>query len=565
MRLITSVTLPEQASPSTPASGGLSVYAKTDGQLYYKNDGGTEVGPLTAVPTNLVTLDTVQTLTAAKTIRTATVPVFAMDGGASATGTIAVSMGRASGAIDAWFGAVGTTKFFNNDVAGDFSIRANTATAAINLGYGVNSTGNAALKISSSGVVAGVNLYEGANRVYSSGNLVPIAGISATGTPSSSNYLRGDGTWATITAGDATLAGTQTFTGSKSFQVTATDFGAGAASGTGGYLRIGNSTNDASITALSSATDANITYTAKGLGTHIFNQKINAQSNTIQTTGTVTGGTVQATGASGVLDNGNRVYSGSNLVPIAGISATGTPSSTTYLRGDGSWASVSSGGSPTGVAGGSLAGTYPNPTLGTSVVSDAQVSATAAIAETKLALASDGPVGTPTRRTLGTGATQAMPGNAAALNQFLVSMRLPVVAINGAASGSTFITGTTFTFTAPSSGAVSVSFVGTVYSPTAGAAPDKNTTITLSSSAVTLTGVTDSGGNTVFFQQQTGALNKMMRASSGSMLVDGLTPGTSYTWSFWFAQEAGQSAAAQAFVSSLTSGGLGYIFVQAVN
>lgn len=46
-----------------------------------------------------------------------------------------------------------------------------------------------------------------------------------------------------------------------------------------------------------------------------------------------------------------------------------------------------------------------------SSVTNAKVSATAAIAESKLSLASDGPVGTPTRRSIGTGSTQAMAGN----------------------------------------------------------------------------------------------------------------------------------------------------------
>lgn len=38
----TVVNLQEMSPPSTPASGSLSVYAKTDGKLYAKNDGGTE-------------------------------------------------------------------------------------------------------------------------------------------------------------------------------------------------------------------------------------------------------------------------------------------------------------------------------------------------------------------------------------------------------------------------------------------------------------------------------------------------------------------------------------------
>lgn len=44
-------------------------------------------------------------------------------------------------------------------------------------------------------------------------------------------------------------------------------------------------------------------------------------------------------------------------------------------------------------------------------ITDAQVAAGAAIAESKLTLASDAAAGTPSRRSLGTGATQAAPGN----------------------------------------------------------------------------------------------------------------------------------------------------------
>jgi hypothetical protein len=41
---------------------------------------------------------------------------------------------------------------------------------------------------------------------YSSGNLVPVTGISATGTPSGTTYLRGDGTWATPAGGGGTTS-----------------------------------------------------------------------------------------------------------------------------------------------------------------------------------------------------------------------------------------------------------------------------------------------------------------------------------------------------------------------
>ena len=60
---------------------------------------------------------------------------------------------------------------------------------------------------------------------------------------------------------------------------------------------------------------------------------------------------------------------------------------------------------------GDLAGTAASPQLAAGAIVDADVNAAAAIAESKLSLATDAAAGTGSRRTLGSGAQQAMPGN----------------------------------------------------------------------------------------------------------------------------------------------------------
>jgi hypothetical protein len=66
---------------------------------------------------------------------------------------------------------------------------------------------------------------------------------------------------------------------------------------------------------------------------------------------------------------------------------------------------------PSGAASGDLSGTYPSPQIAAGVIVDADVNAAAAIAESKLSLATDAAAGIGSRRTIGTGALQAAAGN----------------------------------------------------------------------------------------------------------------------------------------------------------
>lgn len=88
---------------------------------------------------------------------------------------------------------------------------------------------------------------------------------------------------------------------------------------------------------------------------------------------------------------------GSTKVPIAQL-PTGSSATTVCIGND---SRLSDSRAPTGPAGGSLAGTYPNPTI-----------AAGAVGGTEIASAIKDPAaGTAGLRTLGTGAAQAMPGN----------------------------------------------------------------------------------------------------------------------------------------------------------
>jgi Repeat of unknown function (DUF5907) len=105
--------------------------------------------------------------------------------------------------------------------------------------------------------------------------------------------------------------------------------------------------------------------------------------------------------------------------PVAGQIYYDTGANTLYFYNGSTWVSASGGTPSDATAGakgiiqlaGDLAGTAAAPQIAAGAVVDADVNGSAAIAESKLSLATDAAAGTGSRRTLGPGATQAMPGN----------------------------------------------------------------------------------------------------------------------------------------------------------
>ncbi len=135
------------------------------------------------------------------------------------------------------------------------------------------------------------------------------ASLSATGTPSGTTYLRGDNTWATITDVNTT------------YDLDSLQVGANAA-----ITLVGS---DATLDTITLVAGTNITISDDGSN----NITINSAD---QYTGTVTsvdaGSTTFISGSGGpITTSGTLSYS---------LNATGTPSSSTYLRGDNSWAAL---------------------------------------------------------------------------------------------------------------------------------------------------------------------------------------------------------------------------------
>lgn len=159
--------------------------------------------------------------------------------------------------------------------------------STVQAGGGYNS-GNVNLELNSQGT--GVVRANG-NPVITTSTAIP----NVTGTPSSSTYLRGDGTWATVSASGTfadnvfTLQDNGDATKQAQFELS------GVTTGTTRTLTVPN---------------ANTTIVGTDAAQTLTNKTISGASNTLTNIG------------------------------LASLSATGTPSSTTYLRGDNTWAAM---------------------------------------------------------------------------------------------------------------------------------------------------------------------------------------------------------------------------------
>jgi len=204
------------------------------------------------------------------------------------------------------------------------------------------------------------------------------AALSATGTASSTTYLRGDNTWATIAAGGTVTSITP-----------AADSGTGTAITTAGTLTIAGGTN---VTTSVSGTTVTIDATGgggSGTVTSICVEADNAVgSPCITTSGTIklTGGTNIATNVIGnevtitntggtvtsiATSSGSYVNISGGLITTSGtitadLSASGSPTSSHYLCGNNSWAIPPIGATSVGVSGGSTGLTFSGSPITTS-------------------------------------------------------------------------------------------------------------------------------------------------------------------------------------------------------